>query len=129
MNRNLVVAGCYLVAMTFFIYAIANPDVAYGNDAAYLLIAAALGLLHLGAGWFATRWWVILLPILPVLIAIPAGYPEKGREPFLIWMTLADLAPFGSLLIAVGFAARRTLERRRGNSFHADPDGSSAAHA
>lgn len=115
MSRNIVIAACYLIAMTVFIYGIANPDVAYGNDAANILIAVTLGLLHLGTGLLASRWWVILLPVLPILIAVPAGYPEEGREPLLIWMTLAlFIAPLGALLIAVGFVARRVLRRREG---------------
>jgi hypothetical protein len=84
-NRNIVVVVCYLAAMTLFVYGIANPGVAYGNDAANILGAVTLGLLHLGTGLLASRWWVILLPVLPILIAVPAGYPEEGREPSLIW--------------------------------------------
>jgi peptidoglycan/LPS O-acetylase OafA/YrhL len=104
--RPLAVAAAYVAAMALYIFGIADRNVGYGSDAAGWLGIAALAALHLATGWGMGRWWAVLLPLLAVPIAIPAGYPER-TEPEL-WIGVAYVvAPAGVALIALAVAVRR----------------------
>ena len=101
-------AAGYLAAMTFWIYAIAKPQVGYGSDTAALATFAALVVLHIVTAWWIGRWWAVLLPPLVILLAIPAGTPVKGEDPFPIWVAVTWIvAPAGAFLILVIVAIRR----------------------
>jgi peptidoglycan/LPS O-acetylase OafA/YrhL len=104
--RPLVVAAAYVAAMAFYIYAIADRNVGYGSDIANWFGIAALAALHLGTGWGIGRWWAVLLPLLAIPIAIPAGYPERTEPQVWIGVTWV-IVPFGALLIGLAAAIRR----------------------
>jgi peptidoglycan/LPS O-acetylase OafA/YrhL len=105
--RPFVVAAAYSAAMTFFIYGIEDRDVGYGSDVANWIGIAALTALHLATGWGVGRWWAVVLPLLAIPIAIPAGYPARTEGPE-IWVGVAwVLAPAGVILIALAVAIRR----------------------
>jgi NAD/NADP transhydrogenase beta subunit len=103
------VAAAYVAAMLLFIYGIANESVTYGSDAGTITVLVGLALLHAATGWFANRWWAVLLPVVAVVASVPAGYPENGgHEPLPIWFGLAVfIGPIGMALIAAGVLARR----------------------
>ena len=105
-------AAAYVAAMLLFIYGIANESVGYGSDFANVAVVVGLALLHVAAGWFANSWWIILLPVIAVVSAVPAGYPENnGGEPLPIWFGLAVFTPVGTTLIAAGVLTRRLVTR------------------
>lgn len=105
--RPLVVAAAYVAAMALYIYAIVDPGVTYGSDVADWFGIAALASLHFATGWGVGRWWAVLLPLLVVPLAVPAGYPDRTEAPELWVSTLWAVAPIGPLLIAVAVAVRR----------------------
>ncbi|HEV8688294.1 MAG TPA: hypothetical protein VGQ84_13520 [Gaiellaceae bacterium] len=82
---------------------------ASANGAVALLAAIGLAILHFAIGWVIARWWVVVLPVLVVALAVPAGTPDGvGGEPFPIWFVLAYLvAPVGVTLAVVGVLVRR----------------------
>jgi hypothetical protein len=108
----LAAAVAYLVLLVALVY---GPwdSAASANDGAAVAAAAALAILHFVTGWVIARWWVVVLPVLSVLLAVPAGRPDGvGGEPFPIWFVLAYLvAPVGIVLAALGVLARRWPER------------------
>jgi hypothetical protein len=97
--------------MMLWIYAIANrwdPD----SDAWQLPVLVIAQLL---AGLAVHRWWAVLLPVVVVIVSIPAGYPPitvDNAEPLPIWFGLAVAAPVAILLVALGVAARKIYDRR-----------------
>lgn len=115
-DRSWIVAAAYVAAMLLFIYGFADRSVGYGSDVANIAGIVALALLHAGTGWFANRWWAVLLPVIAVVLAVPAGYPAELRgEPLPIWFGLAVfIGPFGALLIAGAVSVRRALARPSG---------------
>lgn len=100
--------------MAAYAYGIAARQVGYGNDLTGALILAALVGLHLLTGFTAARWWIVVMPIVAVLVALPADYaPYPRGEPFPIWFGLAVIvAPGGIILAAVGVAAAHAVKRR-----------------
>lgn len=103
----MIAAALYVAAMLVFVYAIVEPSVGYGSDAANIAALAVLGLLHIAAGWLIARWWAVLLPFVVVPLAVPAGTPELGEAPP-IWVGLAWFtAPLGALVIGIAAAIRR----------------------
>jgi hypothetical protein len=115
MRRSLIGAVVYLAVMTLWIYGVANRwDPGSGAWQLPVLI-----LVQLLAGLAIARWWAVLLPVVIVLVSIPAGYPPIAPEyvePFPIWFGLALVAPVAFLLIAVGVAARKFQHWRSSNS-------------
>ena len=102
----------YLAALTSWIYAIAEPQVGYGSDVAAVATLIALVALHLATGWAIGRWWAVFLPLVPIVIALPAGTPTKGEDPYAIWWAIAwYVAPAGAFLILLTVALRRAVFR------------------
>lgn len=109
MTRSpLVGALAYLALMTLWIYGVANrwdP----GSGAWLIPVLVCVQVL---AGLAIGRWWAVLLPIVVVLIAVPAGNPPDSPvtspyvEPWPIWFGLALETPVAVVLIALGVAAR-----------------------
>jgi peptidoglycan/LPS O-acetylase OafA/YrhL len=107
-NRAAAGVALYAALTAAWIYGIANTSLGESGSAGPVWLAV-LGAIHVAAGFVVRRWWALLLPVLAVLLAVPAGFPpvEKG-EPFPIWLTLALFALPEALPVALGvFAARR----------------------
>ena len=105
--RPLVVAAAYVAAMALYIYAFVDPDVGFGSDVAGWLGIAWLTGRHLATGWGVGRWWAVVLPLLAIPLAVPAGYRARTEGPE-IWVGIAwVLAPGGVILIALAVAFRR----------------------
>lgn len=106
-NRAAVGVALYAALTAAWIYGFANTSIGNG-DAAAVFGLATLTAIHLGAGLAVGRWWAVLLPALPIVIAMPAGTPPVGGEPFPIWFTLTLFALPAAALVAVGvFIGRR----------------------
>jgi hypothetical protein len=113
-RRGALAAAAYVAAMLVYIYGFVNPSLAYDDDVANAAGLAALVALHLATGFLGRRWWLVALPLLTVALAVPAGDPAKGYEPFPIWFGLALLVVLpGAVIIAIGIAGARLAARRR----------------
>ena len=79
-----------------------------------MLFFGAVAALHLLTGYVVGHRWVLALPLLAVLVAVPAGSPDSNRgEPLAIWVGLGLFAaPLGLLAAAVGVALRRASSAR-----------------
>ncbi len=101
-------AVAYLALMSLWIYGAANRwDPGSGAG----LIPIVIGL-QVVAGWAIGRWWAVLLPVVVVLIAMPAGNPPITPayvEPWPIWFGLALEAPTAVVLLALGVASRKIV--------------------
>jgi hypothetical protein len=108
-----VLAGVgYTALMAFWIYWVSERQLFYGSDAGGFALLALFGAIHLAVGLIAGRWWAVPLPLLTVLLAAPAGYPDANKgEPLPIWSGLALFAPIAVLLVAVGVGVRRLAVR------------------
>lgn len=104
----------YAAVALWWIYVGAERQFGFGQDAAFVFFFGAVLLLHFATGFAVGRWWAVTLPVLGVLAAVPAGYPDDNRgEPFVIWVGLALFAaPLGIGSTAFGVAVRRLRNRR-----------------
>jgi hypothetical protein len=71
--------------------------------------------LQLGVGFAVRRWWALFLPVLVVLISVPAGYPPitpENAEPLPLWFGLGLGLVAAVPLLAAGVILRRLYERR-----------------
>jgi hypothetical protein len=111
----LVLLG-YVAAMTAYIYAfvhVPEPDYASEVGAAEAVMLAGVALLHVALGFVIFWPLAILAPLLPVVIAIPAGDYPGGWPEGPVWLgVLLNEVFFGVPLIALGFAIRALADRR-----------------
>jgi hypothetical protein len=104
----------YVVLTFLWIYWVLDRQLFFGNDIAGWSGIVGFGLVHVAVGFAVNRGWALLLPLLAVAIALPAGYPSANRgEPLPLWFGALIWAPVNISLIAIGVGARRLLERRR----------------
>ena len=112
MTRTVGVAGAYVAVVVGWVYGIIE-QVDAADDEPWLLVSyAGLAVLHFVVGYLLARWWAVLLPAIPIPLAVPTGYVPDTRPEFPIWMGLALLAPFGCALLLAGVALRRAGGRR-----------------
>ena len=96
-------AAAYLLVMGLWIYVVMERQLFYGDTGADLALVAVLGAVQLAAGVLVGRWWALALPVLAVLLAIPAGYPDANKgEPWPISLSLAMWCPIALLLVGIG---------------------------
>jgi peptidoglycan/LPS O-acetylase OafA/YrhL len=94
--------------MALWIYWVLERQLFYGSDAGNFGLLALFGAVHVTAGFVVGRWWAVALPLLAVVLAAPAGYPDANKgEPFPIWLGLAVFSPIAVLLVAVGVLRSR----------------------
>jgi hypothetical protein len=103
----------YAALALYWIYGLAERQAGFGSDVAWVVFVIVGGALHLTTGFVIGRWWAIALPILAILAAVPAGYPDDSRgEPLPIWFGVAwFIAPVGAVLIVLGVIARQWPDR------------------
>ena len=115
MRQSLIGGVAYLAVMTLWIYGVANRwDPGSGTWQVPILI-----LIQLLAGLVIGGWWAVLLPVVIVLVSIPAGDPPITPayvEPFPIWFGLAVATPVAIALIALAVVARKIYIWRSGMS-------------
>ena len=102
-TRPFVAAAAYLVVMAIWIYVVMERQLFYGNTGANLALLAVLAAVQLAAGLLVGRWWALALPVLAVLLAIPAGYPDANKgEPWPISLSLLLWCPVALVLVGIG---------------------------
>ena len=112
MTPRLAVAAAYLVLMTAWLYGIANRTGDDSHDWLVWVLLVAQPVLGLLVG----RWWAVALPLIVVVISVPAGSPPitpESAEPFPIWFSLALASLFAVPLVAAGVVARKIYEWRQ----------------
>ena len=66
---------------------------------------------HVAFGWAIREWAALLLPIVLVLLAVPAGYPESDfSEPLPVWISQIFYLVFEVPAIALGLGLRALYE-------------------
>lgn len=105
----------YVAAMTAYIYAfvhVPEPDYASEVGAAEAAVLANVALLHVAVGFVIFWPLAILAPLLPVVIAIPAGDYPGGWPEGPVWLgVLLNEIFFGVPLLALGIAIRAIVDR------------------
>lgn len=106
--------GLFVALTAVNVYAIENT--ARVNSSFWGWCDTALTVIALvGGGLLVARWWaVLLLPLLAVLIAVPAGenHAIAGDIPWVAFLYVF-LFPLWAGLVALGVAARKLAGRRR----------------
>ena len=98
--------------MAVWIYWMLERQLFYGSDAATWVMLACFGVVNLAAGVLVARWWALLLPVLAVVLALPAGFPDANKgEPLPIWFVPVIFSPVAFALIGLGVAAANTAGR------------------
>jgi hypothetical protein len=109
MNRAAVGVALYCALAAAWIYGIANTSL--GESDAGTLLLVALAAVHVGAGYVIGQWWALVLPLLPIALAVPAGLPPTDvGEPLPIWFAFVLFALPEATLVALGVAVAK---RRR----------------
>jgi hypothetical protein len=107
----------YVAVMTAYVYAFehrSDADFAREYGADEWAVLSSVALLHFALGAAVGRWWILLAPVLPVLIAIPAGgYPGGWPEGSVAESILFQELVYGISLVLLGVIARRGIDRLR----------------
>ena len=113
LERFVFYAFVYLGLSTVWIYGVLDQGRIEGSDArawsALALVAAA----HVAFGYIVRDWPALLLPVVVLFLAIPAGYPESRFEPGPVWHGQLVLLPAEIVLIAAGLGLRALVARLR----------------
>jgi hypothetical protein len=104
----------YVALTSLWIYWVLDRQLFFGNEIAGWSGIVGFGLVHVALGFAVNRGWALLLPLLAVAIALPAGYPSANQgEPLPLWLGALIWAPVNISLVAIGVGSRRLFERRR----------------
>jgi hypothetical protein len=109
-KQTVFIVGSFLAAVTLWIYGGAEPLLWYGSPAGAALAFSLLALLHVAAGFALSRGWAPVLALAAPVLAYPAGYADRGE--WVIWHSLALVAPVGALLLFGGVAIRHVVASR-----------------
>jgi hypothetical protein len=107
-----VAAIAYLGLAAAWVYLFLDSGFLEGDDR-WWLVTAGFALAHIALGFAAKHWPVVLLPLVLVPLAIPAGYPQSMFEPPPVWLTQALLVQFEVPLVALGVGLRTFADHRR----------------
>jgi hypothetical protein len=114
LRRFFLVAAVYLGVSALWIYSVLDRGTLEGNDVGTWLALAVLAVGHVVFGYAVRDWPALLLPILALGLAIPAGYPaSQYGEPSPTWFAQYVLIPAEIVLIAAGLGLRALVDRRR----------------
>lgn len=112
-RRFALASAAYLAVMAGLIYTVFRTGAGEGA-AVGIALWVLLGLLHLGVGFASRTLASIALPLVAIVIAVPAGTPQDvGGEPFPVYFVMMILALPGMVLIALGALFAQWLEVRR----------------
>jgi hypothetical protein len=110
--RLAVVALAYLAVMAALVYGVLEPDRL--SDTRFATAALVFAAIHVALGLLAARWWAVGLPLLAVLLAVPAGYPEVSQgEPLPIWVGLLLMLAIAIPAVVAGVLATEVAASRR----------------
>lgn len=103
----------YTALSALWVYWVLDRQLTFGSELADWVMILSVAAVHVALGYTVGRRWALLLPLIPVLIAVPLGYPATNKgEPLPIWIGLLYFVPFAIALVAIGIGGRRLLERR-----------------
>ncbi len=103
------VAGAfvYLALGMVWLYGVVDQGRFEGSDARFWSFVAAVLLVHVTFGWVIREWPAVLLPLILVPFAVPAGYPESQfGEPLPVWIGQVFYVVVEIPAIAAGVALR-----------------------
>ena len=107
-------AAAYLTAMGLWIYVVVERQLFYGQPEANFRLTLMLAGVQVGAGLLIGRWWALVLPLVAVALAVPAGYPDASKgEPLPTWLGLLFVSPVAVILVGAGVAAAWGFRRLR----------------
>jgi len=109
-RRGAVLGAVYLAGGLLWIYAVVDRRGDVGNIWELVLLLA--GSVAFGAA--AARWWVVVLPLVLIPLALPAGKVPGGGELDRAYEFPLLMAPGLMIALAVGVATRRFARTRRG---------------
>ena len=105
--------SAYAIVVIAFIYALDSGHLWGRPDLGWAVIGV-IATAHLVFGFAIGRWWTLLLPLLAILLAVPAGSPYDPRgEAFPLFFGMAFYAPFEMALLALGTSARKLVDWTR----------------
>ena len=107
-RRAAVVVVAYLAVAAAWVYLFLDSGFLEGDDL-WWLVTAGFAVAHVALGFLVGRWPVVLLPLVLVPLAIPAGYPQSMFEPPPVWWTQAMLVQFEVALVALGLGVRTVV--------------------
>jgi hypothetical protein len=109
MRYQIRAVSFYLVLMTLWVYGVVDR---YESGGPWLMPVVVF--LQVAVGFASGRWWIVGLPVIVVLISVPAGYPPTaGGEPFPLFFGLAFASLFAIPLVVAGIVTRKIYESRR----------------
>jgi hypothetical protein len=108
-----IAVAAYVAFLAVLVFWVLDKQVLYESDPRNWVFLVLLVLVHIGLGLAIGRPWVLLLPLLSIVMALPLGYPSANKgEPLPIWLGLLFLVPPGSAIVAIGIGLRRWYVRR-----------------
>lgn len=104
-------ALAYLGLSALWLYGVVDEGRLEGNDVRGWSAIGLVLALHVAFGFVIREWAALLLPILLVFLAIPAGYPESQfSEPGPVWFGQVFLVVVEIPAIAAGLGLRALYE-------------------
>jgi hypothetical protein len=115
LRRFAVGALIYLGLSTVWLYGLVDQGkVDYGSDVRTWSLIAVVVAVHVVFGAAIREWPALLLPIVLIFVAIPAGYPESQfGEPAPLWFAQLVYAIFEIPAIAAGLGLRAAYDAWR----------------
>jgi hypothetical protein len=102
--------GAYAIVMSTFVYLVDSGRL-WGEPNLSWAVVGAVALAHVVFGLAIGRWWALLLPLLAIFLAIPAGVPYDPRgEAFPLFFGMAFYAPFEAALLSIGVGTRKLVD-------------------
>ena len=98
--------------MTLWVYVVVDRAEIDGG----IWVVPLLVLAQLVVGFAVRRWWAVLLPLVVVLISVPAVGPPStsdSSEPFPIFFSLLFALPIAVPMIALGVVVGKIRDGRR----------------
>jgi hypothetical protein len=112
-GRSIAVVSYFALALVW-VFWILDRQLFFGSDAAAIVGLGTLVVVHLALGFLVARWWAVLLPLVPVILAAPLGYPSSNRgEAGPLWLLLLFWAPAEVALVAAGMGVDALAARMR----------------
>lgn len=114
LRRFGILASAYLGLGAVWIYAFVDQGRVEVSDARFWLLLAVVLVVHVAFGGVIREWPAVLLPIVLVPLAVPAGYPESQfGEPLPVWIGQIFYMVVEIPAIAAGVALRTFYDGSR----------------
>jgi hypothetical protein len=112
--RFLLGALLYVGLSAVWIYGVLDRGTLERGGAWGWALLGVIAVLHVAFGFGIDEWPAVVLPVVVLILAIPAGYPESQfSEPGPVWFGQLVIGQFEMALIAAGLGLK-ALVRSRG---------------